>query len=171
MRILLKAALAHCAGVQNKVLGSFHHLIGVMQTVGAVLLMTGSKNRPAGQKLLSNLTAHDQGRESSQLCGANLKEGSFTGSLQVGRDLKTVTTTTGRPGPRWTPWPYGGLSRSPRGVVFWKIKMFLRLFHTPKKKFRRGEALWFVKQLVVDFKKIKNRYGLAYFVEWLWPLL
>ena len=85
VRILLKAALAHCAGVQNEiqneVLGSFHHLIGVMQTVGAVLLVIGSKNRRAGQKILSNLTSHDQGREAKS----------------QGRVLHRVVT--GQPGP------------------------------------------------------------------------
>ena len=83
----------------------------------------------------TSLSPHDQGREASQLCGANLKEGSFTGLLQVGWDLKTVTTTTGRPGPRWIPWPYG-VQGLPQGVVFWSIwlRSVPSIFLHPQKK-------------------------------------
>ena len=58
--------------------------------------------------MVASLSPHDQGREASQLCGANLMEGSFTGLLQVSRDLDEFRDHMRGIG-------------SPRDVVFWRI--------------------------------------------------
>ena len=76
---LLKVALAHCAGVQTKVLGRLQNLIGVMRRSSTQVLVPNVEGQMGSPCDTEQPPPHDQGIEGSQLCGANLKEGSLTG--------------------------------------------------------------------------------------------